>query len=168
MTFPISGTLDNIDVDTSQLEDVAIGNAVESILPWNWGTSKTKTSRQEFVVIFPPGSIQIEAVSADRLLGVAEFLRRDPDKLVYLCAVSTSSDLEMLRQKWGSKSVEGSAPNNRELGALQELAENRRRSTEKHLMKAHGIDTARLGFCRSRFDDEKKFLPSAVFFVDNK
>ena len=84
VTFPISGTLDNIDVDTSQLEDVAIGNAVESILPWNWGTSKTKTSRQEFVVSFPPGSIQIEAVSADRLLGVAEFLRRDPDKFCLL------------------------------------------------------------------------------------
>ena len=99
-------------------------------------------------ILFAPGSADLDEAAIEYLKRVAAIMKEYPEVQVSACGVSTESD----RAAMGANaSIEGAA--------LLELAKNRMRSIEDHLVKLNGIESKRIITCEPKIDKSAEAEP---------
>ncbi|MGD9078356.1 MAG: DUF748 domain-containing protein [Desulfobacterales bacterium] len=99
-------------------------------------------------ILFAPGSADLDEAAIEYLKRVAAIMKEYPEVQMSVCGVSTESD----RAAMGANaSIEDAA--------LLELAKNRMRSIEDHLVKLNGIESKRIITCEPKIDKSAEAEP---------
>ncbi|MEM7221487.1 MAG: DUF748 domain-containing protein [Pseudomonadota bacterium] len=176
--FPLSGTLEEPELDYSEAISKAIAGAAAAILPTSWFGDDGRSFEIQ-PVTFAPGTTDITEEGASSADKIAELLNGKPQLTIRLCGRAAAADLVAFRggEPAQAEPVEGeepeakaaaepeaiAKPTDQEADQLLALAEERRKAVQKYLIDSHGIDKAKIFECRSTYSTEGSKPPRAEF-----
>ena len=176
--FPLSGTLEEPQLDYSEAISKAIAGAAAAILPTSWFGDDGRSFEIQ-PVTFAPGTTEITEEGASSADKIAELLNGKPQLTIRLCGRAAAADLIAFRggELPEAEPVEGeepeakaaaepealAKPTDQEADQLLALAEQRRQVVQTYLIDSHGIDKAKIFECRSSYSTEGSKPPRAEF-----
>ncbi len=158
LKFPLSGTLDDPDVDLGDVMSKATGGVLVSLLPFNWFDDQVWKTR-EVVIPFTPGSVELPTGFLPLLERGAHALIADIETPVALCGVATFADISAARGE--ASEVE---PTQEEIADALSLAVERAAVLRAHLETQRRVPAGRVGECETIFV-EGPAAPGAIFKV---
>ena len=169
LKLPVSGPVNQPEVDVSSAVNKAIGGALKKVFPPTMVASMlsgvAKGAGPSFAPIeFAPGSAELSDSGKQFADGVVKLLSERPKLSLKACGRSTAQDLEQLTAGADSAAEAGekrSAKTDAERGkdleqvkqTMAELAVERQQVVRRYLIQERGADAKRLPECRSTFDD---------------
>ena len=176
--FPVAGTVDEPEIDYSEVISKALTGAMTSLFPINWFGDDGRTFEIE-PVVFAPGT----ADPVDDAQAVADemgsLLAKKPNLTLRLCGKATAEDLIVLRGGEVPSAEDPEAteedsredeeaqplgkPTQQEVDALLALAVERKELLHEYLVSSHEIDPSRLSECRTSYSIEDPRPPRAEF-----
>lgn len=155
LKFPVSGTLDDPDVDLSALMTKATGGVLASLLPFNW-FSGDEWAWPQVVIRFAPGSIDLADGYEPLLVEVAQILVTDRGTPVTLCGVATLADVP------DRAGLTTGGPTAEEVAAALPIALSRETAVRAYLETEGGVPADRLTRCEASFQDAPA-VPGVLF-----
>ncbi|WP_428635241.1 DUF748 domain-containing protein, partial [Sedimenticola sp.] len=183
LNLPISGAIDNIQVDPSDAINQAIGRAMKkgaktylatALFPFGTLLTLVELAGDAAAKIqldpipFAPGSSNLTANQHEYLGKIAKLLTDRPEVHIRLCGVAVASDIPVLqeaerqrleaaakKQEKAAKSEKTPAPDISDQ-QLAQLASERTKSIERYLSSQHQIKADRLITCEPRLEKTVK------------
>lgn len=161
LSIPVSGAVDDPDIDFGQLLNTAVGKAATAasisyvkhlLQPYGTLITLSQYAGKELTkirldpVLHVPGSAQLEPESLAYLDKIAELMGRKQELGILLCGIATEAD----------RSVLGPAVEDK---ALLALAEKRSNSLKQSLMDRYQLSADRLFFCKAEIDTDQNAKP---------
>jgi outer membrane protein OmpA-like peptidoglycan-associated protein len=148
LSIPISGTVDEPEIDPSDAVNKAIGSVVASLLPTSW-IAKLFSGGDDDVdfepVVFDAGSNELTETGRQYLDQLAAAMRQHPNAVLTVCGRTAAADAQTLRSRgmaddqlasWG--------------GAL---AVQRTRAVRLYLVQEQGLPAKRVTECRAAYSE---------------
>lgn len=157
LKFPISGTLDDPDIDLSALMTKATGGVMVSLLPFNW-FSDDEWEVPQVVIQFAPGSVDLVGGFEPLLAEVGQILVNDSQTPVALCGVATLADVPARPE------LTTGGPTPEEMTVALRLASSRESAVRAYLVAEAGVPADRLTPCEASFRDAPA-VPGTLFSV---
>lgn len=164
LDFPISGTIDDPDVDLSSLTGKAVGGALVSLIPFNW-FDDDEWETKDVTVAFPPGSAKLAAGLHDLLDHAGRKLKADTETPVLLCGIATDADIAQLRGVDAGDLRGARQATREEITAVMEIAAAREAAIREFLSVNHSVIGSRIGQCQTEYIPGMSLPPRAVFRV---
>ena len=182
LTLPLSGSIDDIKVDPSDVINQAIGKALKegattyltaALFPFGTMLAIAHIAGEEMAkirldpILFSAGAVNFHPKNQEYLGKIATILRERPEIHIKICGRAVQSDrealLQLAQQKLGNKRVEELAVKKENIDKkLKLLADNRAVAVESYLTKKEGIKPNRLISCRSITELDNKAMEPRV------
>lgn len=164
LSFPVSGTIEDPDIDLSALTETAVTGVLTSLVPFAWFDDDLET--REVQVAFTPGSAEIPAAYSEFFDAAGERLMADQERVVLLCAVATYADVMHVSGLEAHDPPEQRPTTRDDVADALEIAVARETAVRERLAASHGVPIDRLGQCQTTYDEDTGLPPRVVFKVE--
>ena len=191
LAFPISGSVEDPQIDYSDVISKAVTGAMASLFPLNW-FGDDGSSFEILPATFDPGTAEMTSDGMAAGDDVGKILTAKPQLRILVCGKATASDLIVLRggdvplpvdsEEEDAKSDDDitedgdenepaaeqpapplAKPTQQEVDQLLDLAIRRGQVMRQYLTNSHGITTERMSECRTSYSIEDGKSPRAEF-----
>jgi hypothetical protein len=191
LAFPISGSVEEPEIDYSDVIAKAVTGAMASLFPLNW-FGDDGSSFEILPATFDPGTAELTDDGRTAGDDVGEILAAKPQLRILVCGKATASDLIVLRggeapepvapesedqqsddgAEAGEEAEESAAeqpvqplakPSQQEVDQLLDLAIRRGQVMRQYLTESHGVNADRMSECRTSYSIEDGKPPRAEF-----
>ena len=179
LELPVSGTINQPDVDISSAVNQAIGGALKKVFPPTMIASMLSNAEKgagpAFQPIeFQPGSAELDAAAKSYADDLTELLAERPKLSLNVCSRLTRQDLDELMAPDETAASSSGSDDKGQAGpteskaeplsaeasqALSELATERQRVVRRYLVQEKGATAERVGECRPKLEIDDQGTP---------
>jgi peptidoglycan hydrolase-like protein with peptidoglycan-binding domain len=179
LELPVSGTINQPDVDISSAVNQAIGGALKKVFPPTMIASMLSNAEKgagpAFQPIeFQPGSAELDAAAKSYADDLSELLAERPKLSLNVCSRLTRQDLDELMAPDETAASSSGSDDKGQAGpteskaeplsaeasqALSELATERQRVVRRYLVQDKGATAKRVGECRPKLEIDDQGTP---------
>lgn len=178
LNLPITGSVTDPDVDISSAINKAIGKTLKTIFPPTLIMSILSSANKGQPMTFEPikfkaGSSELDKAAKKYLDELVTLMKEHPNLSLYVCGRTTPEDFEAVN--FTSIKLKPNAKPavveqrirliETHRSTMLQLAIERTRAVQRHLIKEKGISAKQVGECRALFDPNDIDVPRVVIML---